>query len=201
MNEPRGTGFDDRDLDPLVLEALAGMRMPGGMDRRVMASTLPVLRRRRRLRRGTFAVLAAAVYAVGVMSAGIVGRGARPSATGALRVSAAAGTEIVRDVGSPNVTGRDEFVNPVALRAAVRTAPRAEQAGLLIRAGDLYLQQGYDLRGAMDCYRQAFELGGAGISDDGAASRSWLFAALQESGTHGHVRGEESVSWTTRTRQ
>jgi hypothetical protein len=116
--------------------------------------TTRVLRRRRRARQLGVVGVAAACYLAGLATMWLflprqVTKGDTP-----------APTLIVADAGKLSEPEIKPPLRPELYEFEAQTAPPAERAAQLKKAGDLYLEQAHDYASALRCYGQAFDAGG-----------------------------------------
>lgn len=84
-----------------------------------------------------------------------------------------------RQMDATQVAWQQISHNPTALRAMASRVPMADRAGLLKRAGDLYLNRTQDVELAVYCYEQVLELETAAGSGEYATGDSWLLAEMR----------------------
>jgi hypothetical protein len=116
--------------------------------------TTRVLRRRRRLRQLGFVGMAAACYAAGLATMWTLLP--RPAAT----VDSPAQPLVIAATTKPSPPEEKPAERPELYEFQAQTAPPAERAARLRKAGDLYLEQANDYASALRCYTQAFDAAG-----------------------------------------
>jgi hypothetical protein len=131
----------------------------------VMALTLAVVRRRRRMRRVASIVAVAAAYAVGLATPRLLD-GARAAPADPIQGAA-------HQARSLSKSPRD-----FESQAAAAAAP-SERASLLKAAGDRYLSDLGDVEAALGCYRETLELTPAADRRRFDPNDTWLLGALK----------------------
>ena len=132
----------------------------------LLTRTTRVVRRRRRLRHGGLAASFVAVYLIGLWCGRLGVQSAEPTP--------ASETEASR------VRADSELLLQGGVLAQVANAPAQEKLRLLRLAGDNYLADGHDVRGALRCYRQWMELAPPALRSQADPEDSWLLLALKE---------------------
>ncbi|MAG57496.1 MAG: hypothetical protein CMJ83_14485 [Planctomycetes bacterium] len=145
------------------------LRLPegGSMRTRVLLGSQPVLRRRRILRRALAVVTAGLLVSGGWFGHDVIA------------TIPAGGKDAPSDSAPP---GPDEVrasypTDPVLIEARAEDPTSIDRARLYREAGDRYLSDLGDVRGALRCYTRHFELGGAVTPNLNVDT--WLLASLR----------------------
>jgi hypothetical protein len=134
--------------------------------------TTRVLRRRRRLRRFGFAGMAAACYAAGLATMWIL------SPRQITTIDAPTRPLVIAETIKPSPPQEKPPQPPELYEFEAQTAPPAERAAQLRKAGDLYLEQANDYAAALRCYTQAFNSAGPQALEF-SPDDNWLVMAIK----------------------
>ncbi|MBL8900852.1 MAG: hypothetical protein JNM84_24685 [Planctomycetes bacterium] len=139
---------------------------PAGLRLAVLARTQRVQRRRRVVRRASFALAGALLFAAGFGSA----RLASSPTPGAERV------ENIAQVPAPERAIVPASSEPEELELAAEASATGQRQELLLRAGDAYLVERGDIERALRCYRRYLA---SSPAPQTAREESWLLTALR----------------------
>lgn len=188
------------ELTPLPEGALSLAQAPQALRGAILQQTLPVVRRRRWLRRVRWAGGLAAAYAAGLTTMVTVSHLNSPEPRQIIEVRAVPAAAVPPQEAPvlpasapvpPPVSKPEEKVvtasamvpqpsDPLAIRRAAAYAPFEERAELLRRAGDLYLEEQADVERALECYSEYLnELDPAKLRET-AQHDNWLLLSLKQ---------------------